>query len=106
VAERPDLEYVVPILQARLKNQRIVSVTVPKPIVLRVAVKGDASALLKDQVFATVERRAHFVLFGFVDPALQMVVAPMLAGRFLFGEKKLPRDTAMTWLLANDEVLV
>jgi formamidopyrimidine-DNA glycosylase len=29
----------------------------------------------------------------------------MLAGRFVFA-KKLPRDTAMTWTLANDEVLV
>ena len=106
MAERPDLEYVVPILQERLQNRRIVSVTVPKPIVLRVAIKGDAPGLLRDQVFASVERRAHFVVFGFVDPALQMVVAPMLAGRFAFGEKKLPRDTAMTWTLAGDEVLV
>jgi formamidopyrimidine-DNA glycosylase len=106
VAERPDLEYVVPVLQERLQNQRIVSVTVPKPIVLRLAVKGDAPTLLQEQVFATVERRAHFVVFGFVDPALQMVVAPMLAGRFVFGEKKLPRDTAMTWTLADGQVLV
>jgi formamidopyrimidine-DNA glycosylase len=30
----------------------------------------------------------------------------MLAGRFLFAEKKPPRDTAMTWTLASDEVLV
>jgi formamidopyrimidine-DNA glycosylase len=106
VAERPDLEYVVPILQKRLQDRRIVSVTVPKPIVLRVAIKGDAPTLLTGQVFATVERRAHFVVFGFADPALQMVVAPMLAGRFLFAEKKPPRDTAMTWTLASGEVLV
>jgi formamidopyrimidine-DNA glycosylase len=106
VAERPDLEYAVPILQEGLRNQRIVSVTVPKPIVLRVAVKGDAPTLLNGQVFAAVRRRAHFVIFDFAEPALQMVVAPMLAGRFLFGDKKLPRDTAMTWGLANAEVLV
>lgn len=106
MAERPDLEYAVPILQERLQQRRIVSVTVPKPVVLRVAVKGDAAALLGEQVFATVERRAHFVVFGFVEPALSLVVAPMLAGRFLFADKKPPRDTAMTWTLADGQVLV
>ena len=42
--------------------------------------------------FAKVGRRAHFLIFDFADQTLQMVVSPMLAGRFLFGEKKLPRD--------------
>jgi formamidopyrimidine-DNA glycosylase len=106
MAERPDLEYFVPILHERLAQQRITAVSVQKPIVLRVAVRGDASTLLTGQTIATVERRAHFVVFGFVDPALQMVVSPMLAGRFLFADKKLPRDTALTWSLANDETLV
>jgi len=106
MAERPDLEYVVPILQQRLSGQRIAQVGVQKPIVLRVAVRGDAPTLLRDQVFASVERCAHFVVFGFEDPALQMVVSPMLAGRFLFAEGKLPRDTAVTWTLANGETLV
>ena len=106
MAERPDLEYFVPILQDRLRNQRIRAVSVQKPIVLRIAVPGDAPSLLTGQVFTTVERRAHFVIFGFEDPKLQMVVSPMLAGRFLFGDKKLPRDTAVTWTLANGEVLV
>jgi formamidopyrimidine-DNA glycosylase len=46
------------------------------------------------------------MIFDFEEPALQMVVSPMLAGRFLFGEKKLPRDTAVTWSLSSDEVLV
>jgi len=106
VAERPDLEYLVPILHERLRGRRIVSVAVRKPVVLRVAVVGDAATLLSGQVFASVERRGHFMIFGFAEPALQMVVSPMLAGRFLFGEKKLPRDTAMTWSLSSDEVLV
>lgn len=106
MAERPDLEYVVPILQERLRDRRIAQVAVQKPIVLRVAVRGDAKDLLRDQVFATVERRAHFVVFGFADPALQMVVSPMLAGRFLFAEGKLPRDAAVTWTLDNGETLV
>jgi formamidopyrimidine-DNA glycosylase len=106
MAERPDLEYFVPILHKRLRNQRIVLVTVQKPIVLRVAVKGDAPTLLNGQVFAKVERRGHFVIFGFAQPTLQLVVSPMLAGRFVFAEKKLPRDAAMTWALENGETLV
>ena len=107
MAERPDLEYQVPILQERLRDQRIVDVSVQKPIVLRVAVRGDAPSLLRDQVWRRVERRAHFVVFDFQKPALQMVVSPMLAGRFLFAEgKKLPRDTAVSWTLGNGETLV
>lgn len=106
MAERPDLEYAVPILQQQLQQRRIVSVSAPKPIVLRVAVKGDAPTLLKDQVFATATRRAHFVVFGFAAPQLEMVIAPMLAGRFVFAEGKLPRDTAVSWTLDDDRVLV
>jgi len=106
MAERPDLEYSIPILRARLKDRRIVSVKVQKPIVMRVAVKGDAPSLLEGQVIASVTRRAHFLIFDFVAPSLQVVVAPMLAGRFMFADKKLPRDAAMTWQLDNAETLV
>lgn len=104
--ERPDLEYVVPILHERLHSQRIVSVGVQKPIVLRVAVKGDPAGLLQGQVIASVERRAHFVVFGFAEPTLQMVISPMLAGRFMFAEAKRPRDTALTWTFENGQTLV
>lgn len=104
--ERPDLEYVVPILHERLQTRRIVSVEVQKPIVLRVAVKGDAAALLQGHVIASVERRAHFVIFGFAEPNLQMVISPMLAGRFAFAEKKRPRDAALSWTFDSGETLV
>lgn len=106
MAERPDLEYFVPILHERLANQRITAVTVPKPVVLRVAVRGDAPSLLTGRVVATVFRRAHFVIFRFADPALELVVSPMLAGRFVFSDKKLPRDTALTWSFENGQTLV
>jgi len=106
MAERPDLEYVVPILRERLTHQRIAAVAVQKPIVLRVAVKGDLAALLPGQSITHVERRAHFVIFDLAPAAWQMVVSPMLAGRFLFAEKKLPRDTAVTWTFENGETLV
>ncbi|MET0387567.1 MAG: DNA-formamidopyrimidine glycosylase family protein [Polyangiales bacterium] len=106
MAERPDLEYALPILQETLAGKRITSVKVQKPIVMRVAVKGDPAGLLQGQVFSRVERRAHFVLFGFEDPTLEVVVAPMLAGRFVFAESKLPRDAAVTLTLDSGETFV
>ena len=119
MAERPDLEYFVPILHERLKHQRIENVAVQKPIVLRVAVKGDAQTLLQGQVIERVHRRGHFVMVDFVLPQLQLAISPMLAGRFAFAEEaltkpskkasakpKLPRDAALTWTFENGETLV
>jgi formamidopyrimidine-DNA glycosylase len=124
MAERPDLEYFVPILNERLRTRRIESVVVQKPIVLRVAVQGDAGSLLAGQVIESVKRRGHFVLIDFVLPRLQLAISPMLAGRFVFagegeppklgkpGKKaapakaKLPRDAAVTWTFDNGETLV
>lgn len=120
MAERPDLEYFVPILNERLRTRRIESVAVQKPIVLRVAVPGDVASLLKGQVIESVTRRGHFVMIDFVLPRLQLAISPMLAGRFaLAGEgepaklakpgkakPKLPRDAAVTWTFDNAETLV
>jgi formamidopyrimidine-DNA glycosylase len=124
MAERPDLEYFIPILNARLHARRIESVAVQKPIVLRVAVKGDAPSLLHNQVIDSVQRRGHFVLVDFVLPHLQLAISPMLAGRFVFAgestdksakpskskakadKSKLPRDAAMSWTFDNGETLV
>ena len=118
MAERPDLEYFVPILNERLHARRIESVSVQKPIVLRVAVKGDAPTLLSGQVIDTVTRRGHFVLIDFVLPHLQLAISPMLAGRFAFAQdkkpaqdkkgakSKLPRDAAMSFTFDNGETLV
>lgn len=123
MAERPDLEYFVPILNERLHARHISAVGVHKPIVLRVAVQGDASSLLVGQVIESVKRRGHFVLIDFVLPRLQLVISPMLAGRFAFagegepaklgkpGKKvaakpKLPRDAALSWTFDNGETLV
>jgi len=128
MAERPDLEYFVPILNERLRTRRIESVAVHKPIVLRVAVQGDVAGLLTGQVIESVTRRGHFVLIDFVLPRLQLAISPMLAGRFAFagegehaklgkpglakpGKKaaakpKLPRDAALSWTFDNGETLV
>lgn len=82
--ERPDLEYVVPRLAAGLAGARIASVRVKKPVVLRVAVPGKIEDLLRGRAIGAVERRAHFVTFDLGD--LELVIAPMLAGRFGIAE--------------------
>ncbi len=78
--ERPDLEYQVPILERELVGQRIDSVRVRDPVVLRVAVEGTPEALLVGRAILAVARHAHFVVFDLGE--LELVIHPMLAGRF------------------------
>jgi formamidopyrimidine-DNA glycosylase len=105
VAERPDLDYAVPILAAALTGRTIAAVEVKKPVVLRLAAPGSPAELLVGQRFAAVARRAHFVLFELEPPpggaALELVVAPMLAGRFALAADgdKAPGDLAVALAL-------
>jgi formamidopyrimidine-DNA glycosylase len=99
--ERPDLDYAVPILRDALVGRTVVGVRIRKPVVLRLAVAGTAAGLLVGQRFIAVARRAHFVRFALDPPAgatrLELVVAPMLAGRFALagaGERA-PGDLAL-----------
>lgn len=78
--ERPDLEYFVPILDRELRGLGVTSVRAPRPVVLRVAIRGTPEALLVGKAFEKVERRAAFVLFTLGE--VEMAIAPMLAGRF------------------------
>ncbi|MEW5848549.1 MAG: DNA-formamidopyrimidine glycosylase family protein [Myxococcota bacterium] len=106
--ERPDLEYVIPILDKQLTGQRITGVKVGKPVVLRVALPGKPDELLVGQTFRSVGRRAHFVMFTLEGPTpLELVVSPMLAGRFLICEakQKATADTAMTFMLGDGREL-
>ena len=105
MAERPDLEYVVPILARELQGREIVGVRVKKPVVLRVAVEGKFEELVVGRRLGAVTRRAHFVRFGLGD--LEMVVAPMLAGRFLLtpAKEKSPADLAVAWALDDGREL-
>lgn len=106
--ERPDLEYVVPILNKELTGLSITGVRVSKPVVLRLAVPGTPETLLGDQIFTAVTRLAHCVRFRFApDSAIEMVVSPMLAGRFALAPrtKKIPGDLAMSWGLSDGREL-
>ena len=81
--ERPELDYIVPILARELTGARITAVRVEDPVVLRMAVLGDVRALLPGRTIRGVTRRSHFVMFALDGaPELELAVHPMLAGRF------------------------
>lgn len=80
--ERPDLEYVVPILDRELRGRKVTGWRLKKPIVLRLLVDGKPEQLLLGKTFARVQRRAHFFLFELSDESFDIAVNPMLAGRF------------------------
>lgn len=104
--ERPDLEYVVPILARELGGRTITGVRVKKPVVLRVAVEGKLDEIIAGQAIDTVARRAHFVDFRLAG-ALELVVSPMLAGRFTLapaGDKS-PADLAVAFALDDGREL-
>ena len=111
MAERPDLDYWLPILQQELAGRRIASVKVKKPIVLRLALPGSPSELLVGRSFGRVFRRAHFALFeldaGPSDAPADLVVAPMLAGRFALhpATQRAPGDLAVALALDDGREL-
>jgi formamidopyrimidine-DNA glycosylase len=112
VAERPDLDYAIPILARELSGRTLRAVRIKKPIVLRVAVPGAVEELLVGQKLAGVGRRAHFVHFSFATapkgkPAIDLVVLPMLAGRFLIAgaKDKSPGDLAVAFELDDGREL-
>lgn len=106
--ERPDLDYVVPILDRELAGRSIIGVKVRKPVVLRLAVQGTPEGLLIGRTIEAVRRRGHFVLFPLRDPAhLEIAVSPMLAGRFALADlgSKSPGDLAVALALDDGREL-
>jgi formamidopyrimidine-DNA glycosylase len=106
--ERPDLDYVVPILDRELRGRRVIGVRVRKPVVFRLAVEGTPEVLLTGVSFAAVRRRGHFVLFELAPPSpLEIVVSPMLAGRFALApvDMRKPGDLAAALLLDDGREL-
>ncbi|WP_438015729.1 DNA-formamidopyrimidine glycosylase family protein [Sorangium sp. So ce315] len=107
--ERPDLEYVVPILARELTGATVVGVRADSPVVLRVLLPERLDALLPGEEIRRVARRAHAVVFELGGPrALDLVISPMLAGRFsitLPGEKRIPTDLAFSLILADGREL-
>ncbi|MBL8684055.1 MAG: endonuclease VIII [Myxococcales bacterium] len=103
--ERPDLEYVVPRLDRALRDRTITDIVVKKPVVLRMMTEGGPTVLAGHRVRA-VTRRLHFVCFA-LDRSIDMVIAPMLAGRFVLcaPSAKLSADTACVFSLDDGSEL-
>ena len=111
--ERPDLEYVVPLLERAALGKTIDAVRVDNPVVLRVALREPVGVVV-GRTITSVRRRAHFVLFTLDGHSadgppkdLEVVVAPMLAGRFTLAAPTDRRtaDLAFTLLLSNGQEL-
>ena len=105
--ERPDLEYVVPILDREISGRAITGVRVDKPVVLRVALREPVTTIVGRAV-SGVRRRAHFVVLALEgDPPLEIAVAPMLAGRFVLAAPadRRPADLALTLSLSDGREL-
>ncbi|MCB9743750.1 MAG: Fpg/Nei family DNA glycosylase [Alphaproteobacteria bacterium] len=79
--ERPDLDYLIPILQDTLAGRTLTRIQVTNPVLFRVALAGTPEALLAGRRLRAVERRGHFVRF-LTEGGPELVVHPMLAGRF------------------------
>ncbi|WP_437829953.1 DNA-formamidopyrimidine glycosylase family protein [Sorangium sp. So ce1153] len=107
--ERPDLEYVVPILARELAGATVTGARVDSPVVLRVLLPERVDALLPGEEIRRVTRRAHAVIFELAGArALDLVISPMLAGRFsitLPGETRIPTDLAFSLVLADGREL-
>lgn len=79
--ERPELDYVVPRLHAALAGRAIRGVALHHPVLLRMAAPGKLDEALFGRTILSVSRRAHFVRFS-LDGAVEIAIAPMLAGAF------------------------
>lgn len=79
--ELPDLEYIVSVLDQRLPGRRIVRVRVRNPVVLRLGLAGTVQKLCEGRALGSCRRHGHFLLLA-VGDAYELIVNPMLAGRF------------------------
>jgi formamidopyrimidine-DNA glycosylase len=118
--ERPELDYVVPILARELTGLSITGLRVDSPVALRVALREPASEVVPGCTIDGVIRRAHFVVFALHGAgdrdrdrdrdrarALELVVAPMLAGRFslVAPDARRSADLALTLALSDGREL-
>jgi formamidopyrimidine-DNA glycosylase len=83
--ELPDLEVIRQFLDVRLTGVAIASAEVRRPLVMRNLLGGDLSDHLLNRRFDGARRRGKFLLLP-LDSGASLVVNPMLAGRFRYGE--------------------
>jgi formamidopyrimidine-DNA glycosylase len=99
--ELPDLEYIAGRLGPALRERRISAARVVEPVVLRVTVPGEFSALVTGRTIRRVWRRGHFMSFA-LDDRFDLVVNLMLAGRFQLVPTGERSPAALCFALAFD----
>ena len=105
--ELPDLEVIRQYLAPRLTGAEIASAEVPRPIVVRNLLGGDISSHLVGRHLAGVGRRGKFLLLPLSEPAIWLVINPMLAGRLRYGEplhRNRVRDALVIGLTGGHEL--
>ena len=101
--ERPELDYQRDILDREVVGRRIEGVRVDDPVLLRRMVAESAADALTGQLITAVARRSHFMVFTLGDGQLELLVHPMLAGRFslVSSDTRTTKDTGL--LLSLDD---
>lgn len=104
--ELPDLVYIQKKLAAVLLQNSITQVSIKEPIVLRVLVQNKFEDALQGARFEHVLRHGPFLDFRFHNE-LELIVHPMLAGRFKYaqGDAKPGRGLCFTFGLSNGAAL-
>lgn len=101
--EVPDLVPWTASLARALVGRRITAARVGDPIMLRLMVTLPFPATLEGRTLERIERRGHFLRFGFSGD-LALVINAMLAGRYVLGQAGTSRDLrAMGLVLAFDD---
>lgn len=83
--ELPDLVYIEKKLAAILPGQRVKAIDVKEPIILRVLLADSLEEILRNAMIDEIYRHGPFLAFK-IEPGLEMIVHPMLAGRFKITE--------------------
>jgi len=79
--ELPDLVYLEHRLLPLLRGRRISQAQVREPVVVRMLLTGDFSTMLAGRTIHELRCHGPFLIFA-LDEQLELVVHPMLAGRF------------------------
>ncbi len=83
--ELPDLIHLEKKLNEYLPGEKISAVEIQEPIVLRMLLPGDFAEALRGAEFHAVKRHGPFLTFA-LSSAKELVIHPMLAGRFHWTE--------------------
>jgi len=104
--ELPDLTYLEKHLPPLLRGRRINEIAIAEPVVVRMLLSGDFSGALIGLSFREVRQRGPFLIFA-LSGARELVVHPMLAGRFKMtpARDRASASTCVSFGLDNEQTL-